>query len=148
MGTANATVFPVPVLDPPMQSLPFNISGIHDRWISVGFVMAMEFREWTSHGETSRDSNEDAVMVAGVEIGVFEGFVSGTVPFKGAVLLILEGPAYKAGRSFASSSSDLRLRFAGGRGNSSSSADPLESEDSSTGRSFPRLIFAECLPKN
>ena len=30
MGTANATVLPVPVLEPPTQSLPLSISGIHD----------------------------------------------------------------------------------------------------------------------
>lgn len=70
MGTANATVFPVPVFDPPMQSLPLSISGIQDLWISVGFVMAMELREWTSHGETSRDSNEESINVDGAEEGI------------------------------------------------------------------------------
>ncbi|KAI4126258.1 MAG: hypothetical protein LQ347_005042 [Umbilicaria vellea] len=44
MGTAKATVFPEPVLLPPMTSLPFKISCL---------VMAIAERDATSHGATS-----------------------------------------------------------------------------------------------
>ncbi len=70
MGTANATVFPVPVFDPPMQFLPLSISGIQDLWISVGFVMAIELRDRTSHGETFREPKVDSVRVKGAAVGV------------------------------------------------------------------------------
>lgn len=39
-----------------MQSLPFNISGIHAFWIPVGFLISMDASDATSHGETSRDA--------------------------------------------------------------------------------------------
>jgi len=47
-----ATVLPVPVLDPPMQSLPFKISGIHAFWIPVGFLISIDAKEAESHGAT------------------------------------------------------------------------------------------------
>jgi hypothetical protein len=52
MGTANATVFPEPVLLPPMQSLPFNISGMQSFWMPVGLFIAMAPNECTSQGFT------------------------------------------------------------------------------------------------
>jgi hypothetical protein len=57
MGTVNATVLPVPVLEPPIQSLPFRISGIHALWIPVGFLISMDAREAESHGVTPREAN-------------------------------------------------------------------------------------------
>jgi hypothetical protein len=56
MGTANATVFPEPVLLPPMQSLPLRISGMQFFWMPVGRRMAMLARDCTSHGRTFKDS--------------------------------------------------------------------------------------------
>src|SRR5947209_6656461 len=54
MGTAKATVLPEPVREPPIQSLPVRISGIHARWIGVGRVMANRASEAVSQGATSR----------------------------------------------------------------------------------------------
>jgi hypothetical protein len=81
MGTAKATVFPEPVLLPPMQSRPERISGIAALWMRVGFLMAMLAREETSQGETFRSANVDfslpfcaAVMVS---VAVVAGLVVG-----------------------------------------------------------------------
>ena len=74
-----------------MQSLPFNISGMQDLWISVGFVMAMDFKECTSHGGTWRDSKDEVVRVEGAEEGTCIGVASGTPLLEGAAFLILEG---------------------------------------------------------
>ena len=69
IGTAKATVLPVPVLEPPMQSLPFSISGIHDSWISVGLEISIDLRLCTSHGDTSRESKVELVVGIAAEAG-------------------------------------------------------------------------------
>ena len=73
IGTANATVFPDPVLLPPMQSRPERISGMAADWMRVGFLMAMFAREETNQGDTFKSANVDfslpfwaAVMVEDV----------------------------------------------------------------------------------
>jgi len=73
MGTAKATVFPDPVLLPPMQSRPERISGMAADWMRVGFLMAMFAREETNQGDTFKSANVDfslpfwaAVMVEDV----------------------------------------------------------------------------------
>lgn len=53
IGTEKAIVLPVPVRDPPIQSLPFNISGMQAFWIPVGRLISMLDSEATSHGATS-----------------------------------------------------------------------------------------------
>lgn len=57
IGTAKATVFPDPVLLPPMQSLPLRISGMQCFWMPVGLLIAMAPKEPTSHGLTFRAAN-------------------------------------------------------------------------------------------
>jgi hypothetical protein len=52
IGTVKAAVLPVPVLEPPIQSLPFNISGMLAFWIPVGFFISIDASEATSHGAT------------------------------------------------------------------------------------------------
>jgi hypothetical protein len=85
IGTAKATVFPEPVLLPPIQSRPERISGMAALWMRVGFLMAMFAREETNQGETFRSANVDfslpfcaAVMVSVVVVVV-------------AVLVVVEG---------------------------------------------------------
>jgi len=53
MGTENATVLPVPVREPPMQSRPLRISGIQALWMPVGRLISIEESDATSHGATS-----------------------------------------------------------------------------------------------
>jgi hypothetical protein len=59
MGTAKATVFPEPVLLPPIQSRPERISGMAALWMRVGFLMAMFAREETNQGDTFKSAKVD-----------------------------------------------------------------------------------------
>lgn len=57
MGTEKATVLPVPVRDPPIQSLPFKISGMVDFWMLVGVRISIDANEETSQGVTPIEEN-------------------------------------------------------------------------------------------
>jgi hypothetical protein len=77
IGTAKATVFPEPVLLPPIQSRPERISGMAADWMRVGFLMAMFAREDTNQGDTFRSANVDfslpfcaAAIVSVVVVGL------------------------------------------------------------------------------
>src|SRR5215471_12406290 len=61
MGAAKATVFPEPVLLPPIQSLPLRISGMQAFWIAVWRLIAIAERELTSQGARSRDAKDESV---------------------------------------------------------------------------------------
>ena len=92
IGTAKATVLPVPVLEPPMQSLPFSISGIHDSWISVGLEISIDLRLCTSHGDTSSDSKVELVVGVDAEAGRSPALDSSFLVLRVTVdCLILEG---------------------------------------------------------
>jgi hypothetical protein len=75
MGTEKATVLPVPVRDPPMQSRPFKISGIHAAWIPVGFLISMDARDATSHGATSMEAKLSFSLLGGRAAGTGEAAV-------------------------------------------------------------------------
>lgn len=68
-----ATVFPEPVLLPPIQSRPFKISGMHPSWILVGFLIARFARDATIHGRTPISANEFLWAVKGVTFDSVEG---------------------------------------------------------------------------
>lgn len=61
-GTAKAIVFPDPVREPPIQSLPANIGGMQDCWMGVGFVIESEPSVCISHGATDREAKEASVF--------------------------------------------------------------------------------------
>lgn len=54
MGTAKATVLPLPVLLLPIMSAPERIAGMQDFWMGVGRRMEREERVARSQGETER----------------------------------------------------------------------------------------------
>ena len=82
MGTAKATVFPEPVLLPPMTSLPPRISGIQPFWMAVGLLISMAASEAISHGATSSVAKLD--------------FASTTLPLCTSVFSIFEICAWDA----------------------------------------------------
>ena len=59
-GTAKATVFPLPVLPPPMTSLPSSMAGIQPFCMPVGRKMAIAAKDAMSHGATLRDAKLSA----------------------------------------------------------------------------------------
>lgn len=79
IGTAKATVFPEPVLLPPMQSRPARISGIAADWMRVGFLMAMLAREETSQGDTFKSAKVDFSFPFGAVVMVEDVVVEGLV---------------------------------------------------------------------
>ena len=76
MGTEKATVLPVPVLEPPIQSFPLRISGIQEAWIPVGRLISMLASEATSHGATPSEAKLSFWLTAGVvpDLDELDGF--------------------------------------------------------------------------
>ena len=71
MGTENATVLPVPVREPPIQSRPLRISGIQAFWMPVGRLISMDASDATSQGATSMEAKLtlSVLIVGGDSIG-------------------------------------------------------------------------------
>jgi hypothetical protein len=97
-----------------MQSRPLRISGIQARWISVGWIIDVAERDWTSHGETERDRNVVEVVLMPFSM-LLESRDRGTSHFS---CLILDVGSSVGGIADASSlgSSERRRRFEGGCG--------------------------------
>lgn len=143
MGTAKATVFPEPVLLPPIQSRPFNISGIQPFWMPVGLFMAMAPKDPTSHGFTFR---AEKLIVESSGANIAPLLVCLSFPLSWTLDFIRDGTDVVGIRGASTSTGEIFLRFreAGlsresesedslSEGSESESDEEFESDASSSG---------------